>query len=89
MKPFTVASYILYSLKATKELTEKIMAQEMEQCQWGIGSILMMLIMVICLLFLPLFLGSVQPPSLFVLLVFPLAMVVIWIYLSYASKSDE
>lgn len=63
------------------------MEQEMEQCQWGIGSMLMMLVVVICLLFLPLFMGSIQPPSFFAFLMIPLAMAVIWIYLSCASES--
>lgn len=65
------------------------MAKEMEQYQWGVGSILMMLVVVICLLVLPLFMGPLQPPSLiFVLLIFPLAMAAIWIYLSYASNFE-
>lgn len=64
------------------------MAEEMEECPWGVGSILMMLVVVISLLVLPLFMGPLQPPS-FIVLMFPLAMIVIWIYLSYASKSHE
>ncbi|XP_047267842.1 uncharacterized protein LOC124898168 [Capsicum annuum] len=64
------------------------MAQEIPKYKWGVGSYLMMLIVVICVLFLPLFMGPVQPPSPFILLIFPLVMASVWIYLSYATKSD-
>lgn len=56
---------------------------------WGVRSVVAMLCMVICLIFLPLAmeLGPVQPPPLYVILIFPVLMAAILIYLSRATKS--
>lgn len=61
---------------------------EAEYGGWGVGPAVAMLCVVMLLIFLPLGMGQepIQPPPFSVLLVFPVLVLVILIFLSYASK---
>ncbi|GLT80236.1 hypothetical protein SLA2020_516880 [Shorea laevis] len=58
----------------------------MEEGGWGIGSVVAMLVVAAVLFFAPLGMGPVQPPSGLILLIFPVVLIAIFIFLSYASK---
>lgn len=53
----------------------------------GMGSVLIMLVVVGCILFLPLVIGSVQPPSGLMLLIFPVTLAAVFFFLSRASSN--
>ena len=55
---------------------------------WGVEAVAMILVVVMCLIFVPLGLGPglMGPPPLYVLFVFPVLLAAIFIYLSQASK---
>ncbi|KAG7011309.1 hypothetical protein SDJN02_26213, partial [Cucurbita argyrosperma subsp. argyrosperma] len=53
----------------------------------GMGSVLIMLVVVGCILFLPLVIGSVQPPSGLMLLIFPVTLAAVFFLLSRASSN--
>ncbi|PON90303.1 hypothetical protein TorRG33x02_139530 [Trema orientale] len=53
----------------------------------GVVSVVMILVVAALLLFLPLGMGPVQPPSAFTLLIFPLVLLVVFILLSRASST--
>ncbi|KAI3680432.1 hypothetical protein L6452_35202 [Arctium lappa] len=56
---------------------------------WGVGSVMAMLLVVGCLVFLPLGMGSVAPPSGLLLLALPVLLAAIVIFLSQASKPHD
>ncbi|GMY30298.1 hypothetical protein FCV25MIE_25540 [Fagus crenata] len=58
----------------------------MAEYGWGAGSIVMFMVVAAVLLFLPLIMGPLQPPSPSVLLIFPVVLVAIFIFLHQASK---
>ncbi|XP_021902300.1 uncharacterized protein LOC110817891 [Carica papaya] len=58
----------------------------MDEYGCGFGSIMLMLIVVVLVFFAPLGMGPLQPPSYSLLIVFPVILVAILIFLSYASK---
>ncbi|XP_038888108.1 uncharacterized protein LOC120078008 [Benincasa hispida] len=53
---------------------------------FGMGSVLMMLVVVGLVLFLPLVIGSLQPPSGLLLLIFPVTLAAVFFFLSRASS---
>lgn len=57
---------------------------------WGVGSVVALLLMVAVLVFVPLGMGPglLQPPSIPMLLVFPLFLAAVFIFLSQASKTN-
>ncbi|KAM0008937.1 hypothetical protein Hdeb2414_s0009g00309961 [Helianthus debilis subsp. tardiflorus] len=57
---------------------------------WGVGSVVAMLLVVGCLLFLPLGMGPVlTPPSIPVIVLVPVFLVVVIIFLSVASDPNR
>ncbi|KAL7592450.1 hypothetical protein Lser_V15G31942 [Lactuca serriola] len=56
---------------------------------WGVGSVVAMLFVVGCLLFLPLVMGPVAPPSFPVLLIIPVVLAAVLIFLIHASKPHD
>ncbi|KAA0037855.1 stress response protein nst1 [Cucumis melo var. makuwa] len=57
-----------------------------ETSVFGMGSVLIMLVVVGLVLFLPLLIGSLQPPSGFLLLLFPVTLAAVFFILSRASS---
>lgn len=64
--------------------------EEMEDVEygWGAGSVIAMLVVVACLLFMPLGMISVAPPSLPLIVVIPVLLIVMVIFLSHASNPN-
>ncbi|KAM6585544.1 hypothetical protein CsatB_012546 [Cannabis sativa] len=51
-------------------------------------SVVMIMVVAALLLFLPLGMGAVQPPSVFTLLIFPIVLLVVFIFLSRSTSSS-
>ncbi|KAJ0888041.1 hypothetical protein HanRHA438_Chr09g0397611 [Helianthus annuus] len=56
---------------------------------WGVGSVVAMLLVVGCMLFLPLGMGPVAPPSIPVIVLVPVFLVAVIIFLSVASNPNR
>ncbi|XP_071728719.1 uncharacterized protein [Rutidosis leptorrhynchoides] len=56
---------------------------------WGIGSIITMLIVVACMVFIPVVMGPVGPPSFPVIVLIPVLLVAIIIFMSIASNPNH
>ncbi|GMN38000.1 hypothetical protein TIFTF001_042733 [Ficus carica] len=54
--------------------------------EWGVLSMLMMLVVAAVVTFVPLGMGPVHPPSAFTLLLFPLVLVIVFMILSRATS---
>ncbi|GAA0140171.1 hypothetical protein LIER_01571 [Lithospermum erythrorhizon] len=57
-----------------------------EQYRWGIGSTVAMIVVVLCIVFLPLGMGPVRQPPMSILFIFPILMAIIFFYFNRASK---
>ncbi|XP_010450060.1 PREDICTED: uncharacterized protein LOC104732219 [Camelina sativa] len=53
---------------------------------FGMGSVLAVVVVALILLFIPLIMGPVAPPSPPLLLVFPVVLLFVFLYLHFASK---
>ncbi|KAI3495125.1 hypothetical protein L1887_37302 [Cichorium endivia] len=72
----------------SKSIIEEEYMEDMEY-GWGVGSVVAMLFVVGCMLFLPLVMGPVAPPSIPVLLLIPVMLAAILIFLIHASKPHD
>lgn len=52
----------------------------------GVVSVVLVLVAAACLLFIPLGMGPVGSPPMWLILLIPVALAFIWIYLDHASK---
>ncbi|KFK23550.1 hypothetical protein AALP_AAs53505U000100 [Arabis alpina] len=53
---------------------------------FGLGSILAVVIVAMMLLFLPLMMGPVGPPSIPLIMVFPIILLCVFLFLHFTSK---
>ncbi|XP_023635641.1 uncharacterized protein LOC111829761 [Capsella rubella] len=53
---------------------------------FGMGSVLAVVVVALILLFGPLMMGPVAPPSLPLILVFPVVLLFVFLYLHFSSK---
>ncbi|XP_076912688.1 uncharacterized protein LOC143571053 [Bidens hawaiensis] len=56
---------------------------------WGVGSMVAMLLVVGCMLFLPLTMGPVAAPSIPMMILVPVVLVAVIIFLSIASNPNH
>ncbi|PWA13670.1 transmembrane protein [Artemisia annua] len=55
---------------------------------WGLGSVVAMLLVVVAMLFVPLGMGMLAPPSIPMILVIPVLLVVMFIFMCHNSNSN-
>ncbi|KAI3784285.1 hypothetical protein L1987_43382 [Smallanthus sonchifolius] len=91
MKAMVVVCLKVKETEINKLPEEQIQEEDMENIDysWGVGSVLAMLLVVAFLMFLPLGMGAVAPPSLPLVVLVPVLLVAIIIFLSHASNPNH